>query len=115
MRFPDIPRSSSEIEEKLYDEVKLLKSQMLSIIVTETARGVRHFDTPKKGQNKDLYSALILAAYGSKEMSKDLEYVEPLLEGEGLVRHHGQGTSFIKRRGGVGREYLHAAVLQRKL
>ncbi len=115
LRFPDMPRSSADIEEKMYDEVKLLKSQMLSIIVTETARGVRHFDTPKKGQNKDLYSALILAAYGAKELTKDLEHVEPALEGEGLVRSHEMGASFTRRKGGTGRDYIQAAVLQRKL
>jgi len=115
LRFPNIPRSSSEIEEKLYDEVRLLKSQMLSIIVTETSRGVRHFDTPKKGQNKDLYSALILAAYGAKEMAKDVENEEPVLETSGLVRPHRQGASFVKQYGGVGNDYMRSAVLQRRL
>lgn len=115
LRFPDAPRSSAEVEERMYEQVKLLKSQMLNIIVTETARGVRHFDTPRKGQNKDLYSALILAAYGAKELTKDLEYVEPKLEGEGLVRPHRAGASFTRQKGGVGDEYMQAAVLQRKL
>jgi hypothetical protein len=115
LRFPDIPRSSMEVEEKLYDEVRLLKSQMLSIIVTETARGVRHFDTPKKGQNKDLYSAIILAAYGVKELMRDSEFVEPKLESEGLIRPHKQGSSFVRRKVGVGQDYMNSAVLQRKL
>jgi len=115
LRFPDIPRSSAEAEEKLYDEIRLLKSQMLSIVVTETARGVRHFDTPKKGQNKDLYSAMILAAYGVRELMKDSEFVEPKLESEGLIRPHKQGSSFVRRKTGAGQEYMNAAVLQRKL
>ena len=115
LRFPNVPRSSSEVEERMYEQVKLLKSQMLNIIVTETSRGVRHFDTPKKGQNKDLYSALILAAYGAKELSRDLEYVEPKLESSGLVRPHRAGASFVRQIGGVGNDYLKAAVLERKL
>ena len=115
LRFPDIPRSSVEIEEKLYDEIRLLKSQMLNIVVTETARGVRHFDTPKKGQNKDLYSALILAAYGVREIMRDSEIVEPTLESAGLIRPHRKGASFVKQKTGVANEYMKAAVLQRKL
>ena len=115
LRFPNIPRTSDDVDERMYDQVKLLKSQMLNIIVTETSRGVRHFDTPKKGQNKDLYSALILAAYGAKELSKDLDYVEPQLEGEGLIRPHESGSFFTSQTGGVGDDYMQHAVLQRKL
>jgi len=115
LRFPNVPRTSDDVDERMYEQIKLLKSQMLNIIVTETARGVRHFDTPKKGQNKDLYSALILAAYGAKELSKDLEYVEPQLEGAGLIRPHEVGASFTRKKGVVGEDYMQHAVLQRKL
>jgi len=115
LRFPNIPRTSSEIEERMYDEVKMLKSQMLSIIVTETARGVRHFDTPKKGQNKDLYSAMILASYGVKEMTNTMERVDPKLT-EGLIRHHSGTNTFTSNKiTGVGKDYMKDAVLQRKL
>lgn len=115
LKFPEPPRTNLNIDEKLYEDIKLLKSQMLSIIVTETARGVRHFDTPKKGQNKDLYSAIILAAYGAKELSKDSENIEPVLEGRGLVRPHGVGGAFVGRYVGVGDGYMKNALLQRKI
>jgi len=94
LRFPHAPDSGSNIEEKLYEEVGLLKSQMLSIIITETGRGTRHFDTPKKGQNKDLYSALILAAWGARELSREVEENEPILYGGGLIRSHQPGSKF---------------------
>jgi hypothetical protein len=95
LRFPETPSSGSNVEEKLYEEVRLLKSQMLNIIVTETARGTRHFDTPKKGQNKDLYSALILAAWGAKELSREAGEEIPVLHNSGLVRMHQPGSKFV--------------------
>jgi hypothetical protein len=88
---------------------------MLSIIVTETARGVRHFDTPKKGQNKDLYSAIILAAYGAKELSKDEGYVDPVLQDTGLVRPHQSGAQFTSKGTTSGKTGLAAAVLGPKV
>jgi len=93
--FPEVPSSGSNVEEKLYEEVRLLKSQMLNIIVTETSRGTRHFDTPKKGQNKDLYSALILAAWGAKELSREAGEEIPVLHNSGLVRSHQPGSQFV--------------------
>jgi len=95
LRFPETPSSGSNIEEKLYEEVSLLKSQMLNIIITETTRGTRHFDTPKKGQNKDLYSALILAAWGAKELSREAGEEIPVLHNSGLVRYHQPGSQFV--------------------
>ncbi len=116
LRFPSTPTDGSEIDEKLYEDIRLLKSQMLNIVVTETARGVRHFDTPKKGQNKDLYSAIILAAYGVTEMARDAEFVEIPMEASGLVRPHASGSSFTNIRGfDSGRDYIQSAVLTRKI
>jgi hypothetical protein len=89
-----------------------LKSQLLNIIVTQTARGVRHFDTPKKGQNKDLYSALVLAAWGVREMYREVEEVDVILEAQGLVRSRKPGARFTKAvQGSSGNDYLKAAVL----
>ena len=101
LRFPKPPDSGSSVEEKLYDEVGLLKSQMLNIIVTETSRGLRHFDTPKKGQNKDLYSALILAAWGAKELNREVEEQSPVLYGNGLIRPHHMGSRFANAVAGI--------------
>lgn len=101
LRFPALPDSGSNIEEKLYEGVELLKSQMLNIVVTETARGIRHFDTPKKGQNKDLYSALILAAWGARELSREIEEQETVLYGGGLIRPHQVGSRFTAAIAGV--------------
>jgi len=111
LRFPAVPISGSNIEEKLYEEVKLLKSQMLNIIITETARGVRHFDTPRKGQNKDLYSALVLAAYGVRELDRGRGQEDLVLHQSGLVRPHRAGATFTRTAGGKAVEYAHAAVL----
>lgn len=120
LRFPEVPSSGSNIEEKLYEEVSLLKSQMLNIIVTETSRGTRHFDTPKKGQNKDLYSALILAAWGAKELSREVGGESPVLHNSGLVRPHQSGSQFVnaasfgKGIGGSNRVDIKHALLSKK-
>jgi len=111
LRFPAVPTSANNVEEKLYEEVKLLKSQMLNIIVTETARGVRHFDTPRKGQNKDLYSALVLAGYGVRELARNMGLEELVLHQSGLVRPHRAGATFTRTAGGKSVDYAHAAVL----
>jgi intein/homing endonuclease len=112
LRFPALPDSADPIAEKLYEEVRVLKSQLLNIIVTQTARGVRHFDTPKKGQNKDLYSALVLAAWGVREMYREVEEVDVILEAQGLVRSRKPGARFTKAvQGSSGNDYLKAAVL----
>jgi len=74
LRFPEPPISASDDRYGIsYDVFNVLKSQILSIIVTQTSSGLLHFDTPKKGQNKDLYSALILAAYGVRMIEKEME------------------------------------------
>jgi hypothetical protein len=111
LRFPEAPSSADSIAEKLYEEVRILKAQMLNIVVTQTARGVRHFDTPKKGQNKDLYSATILAAWGVREMYRELVEVDVVLESQGLVRPHQQGSRFTQSVAGSGMRYLKNAVL----
>jgi len=111
LRFPAVPISGNNIEEKLHEEVKLLKSQMLNIIITETARGVRHFDTPRKGQNKDLYSALILAAYGVRELDRSRGQEDLVLHQSGLVRPHQAGATFTRAAGGKAVDYAHTAVL----
>jgi hypothetical protein len=110
--FPALPDSADPIAEKLYEEVRVLKSQLLNIIVTQTARGVRHFDTPKKGQNKDLYSALVLAAWGVREMYREVDEVDIVLEAQGMVRSRKPGARFIRSvQGPSGNNYLKAAVL----
>jgi hypothetical protein len=111
LRFPAVPISGNNIEEKLHEEVKLLKSQMLNIIITETARGVRHFDTPRKGQNKDLYSALVLAAYGVRELDRSIGQEDLVLHQSGLVRPHRAGATFTRTAGGKAMDYASTAVL----
>jgi hypothetical protein len=79
--FPEAPvRTTLDAVGIIFDNVKMLKSQMLNIIVTQTRSGLLHFDTPTKSQNKDLYSALILAGHGVRMLEKELEgYAEPEL------------------------------------
>jgi len=92
--FPELPLSADPRAEKIYDEVKTLKSQLVNIVVTQTSRGVAHFDTPKKDQNKDLYSALVLAAWGIKEVSRKQQEPVKQLSATGLVRPHQVGAKF---------------------
>jgi len=92
--FPELPLSADPKAEKVYDEVKTLKSQLVNIVVTQTARGIAHFDTPKKDQNKDLYSALLLAAWGVKELSTKMSEPVKQLSHSGLIRPRRPGAKF---------------------
>lgn len=96
--FPSTPLTKSvdeEYREDIYEYIKMLKSQMLNIVLTETGRGVRHFDTPKKGQNKDLYSAFILAAWGTRELARTPDDQDTVLQTRGLIRAHQPGSKFL--------------------
>jgi len=88
--FPEISYSTSEADDKVFETIDVLKRQMFNIVVTQNANGSLHFDTPKKGQNKDLYSALIMAVYGAKIMEKESEIVDTNVTFDfgGLVRAH---------------------------
>jgi hypothetical protein len=117
LRFPIKPLFGGDIAVKLdeeYDEVKLLKSQLLNIIVTQTPRGVRHFDTPRKGQNKDLYSALVLAAWGVRELYRESLEPHKYIHPNGLTRPHEPGAKFAVPAAPSGKEYLKEAVLTRQ-
>ena len=125
--FPEPPLSAADILGEAYENIKTLKKQMLNIIVTQTASGALHFDTPKKGQNKDLYSAIILAAHGVRTVLKEME--EPptsiLHNSSGFIREHrpdakwgtlSKNSNPIATKGGIpGKDRgLHAAVLKGK-
>jgi hypothetical protein len=86
--FPEPPTGTADILGEAYENVKELKKQMLNIVVTQTPAGALHFDTPKKGQNKDLYSATILAAHGCRMVEKEMEEdPEPILyNNSGYIR-----------------------------
>ena len=127
LRFPEVPLSPDDRFAVIYEKINKLKSQMLNIIVTQTASGLLHFDTPKKGQNKDLYSALILAAHGARMVEKELEEegAPVLFTDSGMVRARGAAASWnpleaikqhskpkIVRDSGMG---LSAAVLKKKI
>jgi hypothetical protein len=88
--FPEPPTGTLEQLFDAYENVNTLKKQMLNIIVTQTASGALHFDTPKKGQNKDLYSAVILAAHGCRMVAKELEEdgAPVLYQSAGYIREH---------------------------
>ena len=94
--FPErMPDGSDQLDEQ-YAAIYELKKQLLSIILTQTGSGVLHFDTPKKGQNKDLYSSLILAGFGAKELSKPVDTVlDPVLHSSGgMIRERTPNSSF---------------------
>lgn len=88
--FPEPPTSISDLEGKIYENLNVLKSQMRNIVVTQTQNGSLHFDTPKKGQRKDLYSSAILAAYGIRAIERELEEAGPILlyNNSGMIRPH---------------------------
>jgi len=124
--FPGPPMTNPEVFDSIYETVKELKRQMLNIIVTQTATGILHFDTPKKGQKKDLYSSIILAAHGARMFAKELEAPpDPVLyNASGMLRERrpnapwnlldhnkGVGAATISRRGAD----LGIAVLKKKL
>ncbi len=99
VRFPEktLAKSSKmDTEDREQDRVEELKKQCVSIIVTQTASGALHFDTPKKGQNKDLYSAFILAGYGVKALERESEEEEDneLYNGGGMVRSRDSASPF---------------------
>jgi len=114
LRFPALPMSSDPIAEKLYEEVRVLKSQLLNIIITQTPRGTTHFDTPKKGQNKDLYSALVLAGWGVREMERAIDVPDIQLNAKGFVRAHQPGARFTQVGGDASKDYMKSAVLKKK-
>ena len=69
IQFPISPTDAvSDLILDSHQLVEKLKKQCLNIVVTQTSSGALHFDTPKKGQNKDLYSSFILACYGIKRL-----------------------------------------------
>lgn len=123
LRFPERPREASkkDRDDKEYEKIDELKKQCLSIIVTSTPTGALHFDTPKKSQNKDLYSAFILAGYGVRAL--ELEAAEApesvLYQKGGLVRSRDASQPFRTAVGGVQGDskstYLHAAVPTRRI
>jgi len=104
--FPEPPVSTADVLADAYNNVLTLKKQMLNIVVTQTGSGALHFDTPKKGQNKDLYSAVILAAHGCRMVAKDLEAdPEPILfQKAGYIRERKPNApwSVLNKRKAVG-------------
>lgn len=104
--FPEPPLTSAEILGEAYENIKTLKKQMLNIIVTQTPSGALHFDTPKKGQNKDLYSAVILAAHGARQVVKELEgEQEPILYNKsGFIRERAPNAKWnvLNKKSGLG-------------
>jgi intein/homing endonuclease len=96
LRFPEPPLSTLDAEGLTYERINTMKSQMLNIVVSQTPSGLLHFDTPKKGQKKDLYSALILGAHGVRLYEKmTAEQIEIAVCNRGLIRRHEPGSRFV--------------------
>jgi hypothetical protein len=93
--FPERVLAKTDMEDKVIDAIDVLKKQLYSIVVTETGQGKLHFDTPKSSQNKDLYSALIMLAYGVKAIKREEEEdtLVTKMESSGYVRPH-DGSSW---------------------
>lgn len=96
IKFPEPAAYTSKVEDTVFDAVKTLKSQILNIVVTQKSSGVLHFDTPKKDQNKDLYSALILAGYGIRVLEREQQddCAPALYNVGGMVRQHKAGSDW---------------------
>lgn len=128
LKFPETPLGSNDRFAIVFSKINMLKSQMLSIVVTQTASGLLHFDTPKKGQNKDLYSAMILASYGVRMIEKELEEdgLPVLFTAGGMIRQHAHNSSWVEHTAAVksqpvqkitmasGRDFS-AAVLKKRI
>ena len=119
LNFPEPPVSTLDAHAVIFDNIQKLKSQMLNIIVTQTASGLLHFDTPTKGQNKDLYSAIILAAHGVRMVEKELEGdPEPVLYNKsGCIRMRTEPNFRTLNKVGptIGDRGLGFAVLEKKI
>ena len=118
--FPEVPVSTTvDLEAKLYDSINALKSQMLNIVVTQTPSGSLHFDTPTKSQNKDLYSALILAAHGARVIEKELEGEQEAIlhNSSGMIRLRNSSQSSFREVQAMGKRSVitSAAVLKKKV
>ena len=86
--FPEVPLSAiSDHFAESYENARKLKSQTLSIVMTQNPGGTTlHFDTPTKGGRKDLYSAFILAGWGiNKVVAENEEEEKPILFHGGVV------------------------------
>jgi len=125
IRFPELPVNADDFTAKSYEQIVTLKSQLLSIVVTQTATGILHFDTPNKNMRKDLYSSLILAAHGARQIERELESDgAPILHNEsGLVRsrfgkafeHLGISSGLGNNGGLLNKVGFGAAVLKKKI
>jgi hypothetical protein len=127
LKFPEAPTGVQDKFAIVFSKINMLKSQMLSIIVTQTPSGLLHFDTPKKGQNKDLYSAMILAAHGARIIERELEEdgLPVLYTGGGMVRQHAASSSWDQHVPSIGQSQapvvrttgreLGAAVLKKRI
>jgi hypothetical protein len=115
--FPLLPaETTSDMLCEAYDIVSELKKQCLNIVLTQTTSGALHFDTPKKGQNKDLYSALILACYGVKVLEHELDAEDTtsiLYSVGGLVRSR-NSLNWQNTSSSSGNSQLSLAVLSKK-
>ena len=118
IKFPEPPvnvKSDKLIEE--YDTIEKLKKQCISIVVTQTSGGSLHFDTPKRGMNKDLYSAFILACFGIKLYERESEENEvgsALFNAGGLVKEHNQTNWKLLNTSGNKASISSAALLKHK-
>jgi len=127
LKFPEAPTGVQDKFAIVFSKINMLKSQMLSIIVTQTPSGLLHFDTPKKGQNKDLYSAMILAAHGARIIERELEEdgLPVLYTSGGMVRQHAASSSWDQHVPSIGQSQapvvrttgreLGAAVLKKRI
>ena len=116
--FPRSPvNATSDMYADVYDDIVKLKMQMLSIVVTQNNSGTLHFDTPKKGQKKDLYSALILATHGAYIMLKEASLNKTnILCNAGYVRQHGTDNwNLLQATTGIAGSYYSLALLKSKL
>lgn len=93
LKFPFPPRDLGKIldaKEKIYENIRIMLRQMMSITVTETKSGMAHFDIPATGKSsrkKDLYSAFILACGALYNMVYDRpDNTSPIHEIGGIVR-----------------------------
>lgn len=64
----NLPGFSLAEQEEMYEEIRLMREEIESIVATPLQRGgLLHFDTPNKSLRKDRYTALLLAGKAARD------------------------------------------------
>ncbi|MFO7295774.1 MAG: terminase family protein [Clostridia bacterium] len=74
-------RPTDKQEERIFDEIQLMKDEMMNVVHTPLQSGYFRFDTVKSTQKKDRYSAFLLANYARELLNSYSEQPQSLPQG----------------------------------